>query len=588
MVGKRGVLGFALALLPGPLALVIACGAAAKATPVPPTPTAAPPAAKAAVPAPPGATATPVPTATARPTPAPTTPPKAKIERLKVAIIPLAHETSLPWMMPITSQAHIRQMYEYLTEVDRSGKGFKPMLATEWQMAPDAKSWTIKLRKDVPFHFGGGSFSSKDIPFIAERLTSDKAIATNTGPWRGLLGTNATEVLDRVKVVDDQTVTFSLKRPEPELNLLFLNSEDFAVLSKAQWDKEGEEGVQRKPVGTGPYQFKERKLGSHILYERVPYRHWRVNPEFKELQLIFAPEDATRLAMLLAGEAHIVELSRTLHKDAVAKGMKVVTATYPATPFFIVLGGQFRPDNPSYDAALPWHKREVRQALSMAINRDEMVRAFYGSQAAQRHIVGVYHPLIVGWNPDWDKRFSEFHGYNPAKAKALLEQAGYAKGFDIQLVIAPREGVPEIKDVNEAVANYWNAVGVRAKLVEMDFSTLRGLYVAFKTSGMAWTHVALFREQIARTLFIAHHSKGVVHYYDSEFLDKAINTLNQTVNPSEREGMIRDIGNHLFEETATIPLFWTIPQFVTNPHVVKEFVTTGRFLPDLEYVKAAP
>jgi peptide/nickel transport system substrate-binding protein len=510
------------------------------------------------------------------------------VDRLKVAIIPLAHETSLPWMMPVTSTAHIRQMFEFLTEVDRSGKGFNPMLATEWQMAPDAKSWTVKLRKDVPFHFGGGSFTSKDITFVAERLTSDKAIATNTGPWRGLLGTTATEVLDRVKVVDDQTVTFSLKRPEAELNLLFINAEDFAILSKDQWDKEGEEGIQRKPVGTGPYQFKERKLGSHILYERVPYRHWRVNPDFKELQILFVPEDATRLAMILAGEAQIVELSRTLHKDAVAKGMKVVTATYPATPFFIVLGGQFKPDNPSYDPALPWHKREVRQALSMAINRDEMMRVFYGGQAAQRNIVAVYHPLIAGWNPEWDKRFNELHSYNPAKAKALLEQAGYAKGFDIQLVIAPREGVPEIKDVNEAVANYWNAVGVRAKLVELDFATLRGLYVGFKTSGMAWTHVALFREQIARTLFIAHHSKGVVHYYDSDFLDPAVDKLNQTVNPAERERMIREIGNHLFEEIGTIPLFWTIPQYVTDPRTVGEFVTTGRFLPDLEYVKAAP
>ena len=76
-------------------------------------------------------------------------------------------------------------------------------------------------------------------------------------------------------------------------------------------------------VGTGPFEFVERKVGSHVLYKRVE-NHWRQTPEYKELEFRWVPEGVTRLATLLTEEVHISDVDRALQRDALAKGMKIV------------------------------------------------------------------------------------------------------------------------------------------------------------------------------------------------------------------------------------------------------------------------
>ncbi|WP_256390212.1 ABC transporter substrate-binding protein, partial [Vibrio parahaemolyticus] len=81
---------------------------------------------------------------------------------------------------------------------------------------------------------------------------------------------------------------------------------------KAQWDKEGLEGFEKRPAGTGSYRYMARKVAQSIAFERVE-NHWRgERPDFPELEIRFVPEDTTRLATLLNGEAHIVDLPREL------------------------------------------------------------------------------------------------------------------------------------------------------------------------------------------------------------------------------------------------------------------------------------
>ena len=99
--------------------------------------------------------------------------------------------------------------------------------------------------------------------------------------------------------------------------------------SKARWDAGGKELYGQKVVGTGPFEFVERKISSHVLYKRVE-NHWRQTPEFKELEFRWVPEDVTRLATLLGEEVHISDVPRALQSDAAAKGMKIITSRLPA------------------------------------------------------------------------------------------------------------------------------------------------------------------------------------------------------------------------------------------------------------------
>ena len=97
------------------------------------------------------------------------------------------------------------------------------------------------------------------------------------------------------------------------------------IESKARWDAGGKELYGQKVVGTGPFEFVERKVGAHVRYKRVE-NHWRQTPAYKELEFRWVPEGVTRLATLLAEETHISDVERALQKDATAKGMRASRA----------------------------------------------------------------------------------------------------------------------------------------------------------------------------------------------------------------------------------------------------------------------
>ena len=154
------------------------------------------------------------------------------------------------------------------------------------------KEWTLFLRKGVPFHFGYGEFTARDVVHSHALMLREEAIATFVGMWRNV---------EEVKVINDYQVVFRMKGPATTLPYALSRSGDLRMVSKAQWDKEGLEGFEKRPAGTGSYQYVSRQLGQSIVFERVE-NHWSgIRPAFKELEMRLAPEESTRLAMLLNG-----------------------------------------------------------------------------------------------------------------------------------------------------------------------------------------------------------------------------------------------------------------------------------------------
>ena len=112
-----------------------------------------------------------------------------------------------------------------------------------------------------------------------------------------------------MQIVDDYTVVFRLTQVAPEFVETISANTDLVIESKARWDAGGKELYGQKVVGTGPFEFVERKVGAHVLYKQVP-NHWRKTPEYKELEFRWVPEDVTRLATLLSGEVHVSDVPR--------------------------------------------------------------------------------------------------------------------------------------------------------------------------------------------------------------------------------------------------------------------------------------
>jgi ABC-type transport system substrate-binding protein len=369
---------------------------------------------------------------------------------------------------------------------------------------------------------------------------------------------------------------------------------DLPMESKARWDAGGKELYNQKVVGTGPFEFVERKVGSHVLYRRVE-NHWRQTPEYKELEFRWVPEGVTRLASLMAGEVHISDVDRALQKDAIAKGMKISTSKLPAMQHQWHFGGTYFATPEKLDPKVPFVKPEVRQAMNMAVNRQAIAQNLLGGKVQPHRVMGFHPQLSTAiwpgiWNAEWDRRFEERFGYDPDKARALLAQAGYPQGFEFPLYLYTLPGLPEIVDIGQAMALDFQAIGLKPKLVEMEFPRVREQYRTKAIHGVLFPsrHAAQALE-VSRNVHKSKDSTG--YWYEHPVLDERLDTLTTVVEPAERARLLREIGDHKIKEFAEIPMFWLYAEAAVNPRYIAEYtfpgIITGYFT-HLEYVKLAP
>jgi len=528
--------------------------------------------------------------------------PPARLERLRIAAAPVGWDTNFTWLHPRSGALDKRPAMEFLIGIDRRTGAYIPQLAEKWEMAPDGKSWTITLRRGVQFHDNWGQFTAKDVRHSLFLLTQPEAVQTDTGLWRTLLGIEKTDNLDTVaqkvaqivEIVHDYQVIIHTKQGTPDLIDNLSANTDLVIESKARWDAGGKELYGKKVVGTGPFEFVERKLGVHVLYKRVE-QHWRHTPEYKELEFRWVPEGVTRLATLLSGEVHIADVERALQKDAVAKGMQIVSSTLSGNQVVWYFGGLYFASPDKLDTKVPFTDKRVRQAMNMAINRRAIADNLLLGRALPAR-VATYHPELDNsrwpglWNPAWDQRAEEMYGYNPSKAKELLAQAGYPQGFPFTVYLFPLAGLPEQVDIGQAMALDWQAVGLQPKLVEVDFPRVRELYRTKAIHGAVWGLRGRALPPDAIRIINRSH-EGVIYAYEHPFIEAKLHELEQTLDSAERARILRELGDHKFNEFAEMALFWLFAEAAINPRVVAEYVFPGSipgFYTHLEYVKLAP
>jgi peptide/nickel transport system substrate-binding protein len=476
-------------------------------------------------------------------------------------------ETNRFWTTSRPHQLQNDPYLETLLDLDPKTSEFTPRLAEKWEASPDMKEWTLSLRQGVPFHFGFGEFTAKDVVHSHALMLRPEAVATFVGFWR---------TVEEVKVVDDYTVVFRMKGPSTTMPYALSRAGDLRMVSKAQWDQEGIEGFEKRPAGTGPYRYGGRQLGQSIWFERVE-NHWSgIRPDFKELEFRLAPEDSTRLAMLLSGEAHVVDLSRELHDDAMRRGMKVFAASLAAEWVSVYFGGQYHvPGDPKFKAEVPWNDRRVRQAMNMAINRQELQAHLFRGKGEPMYVSGMA-PFLEGWNPEWAQRFDRLYGYNPARARELLKEAGYPAGtLKAKIWSFAQVAKPEIPQLAEAVAVYFQAVGIDAALETVDVAHLARLNRVKESACCIWPNMVALRptEEMIR---VSHTSAANNHFFESEFLEKKYAELTKTLDAQARERVAREITDYLFEEFTSIPLIIMPHEVAVNPKVVAGWTWPGQ------------
>ncbi len=380
----------------------------------------------------------------------------------------------------------IDQIYNRLTDFKPGTVELEPSLATEWSSSTDGKTWTFKLRSGVKFH-DGTDFDAEAVKFNVDRWwdaknpqgyrDSGKTYQIWKDFFAGFKGDKDSLVKD-VTVVDKSTIKFVLNRPFAAFPAA-IGSGYFGIASPAAVRKAGAKyGTPGSlAVGTGPFVFKEWISGDRIVLEKNP-NYWKAGtPKVNQLVIRFVDDPAARLAQLRAGQLHFtVDLTPDQLKEVQADANLETVLRPSFNVGYLAL-------NPSY---APLSKPEVRRAIAQAINKQAIVKAFWGE-------LGKYDSQFVppAVNLAQSDKVKDYE-FNPQQAKAMLAKAGYPNGFDLDLWYMPvsRPYFPTPKPIAEALAADLSAIGIRVKLLTKDWSA----YLAdrlkppgFQAFMMGWT-----------------------------------------------------------------------------------------------------
>ena len=526
---------------------------------------------------------------TASPTPVATAPPdRVPVDtQLKIAFVPPGNQVTMMWQTLQSGTGPLKPMYEMLIGEDPlTGTWTDQGLASEWSVSPGAKDWTFKLREGIPFHstdsFTGGEFTTKDIEGSIATLVREDSISTSS-IWTNL-GAQKPEAFD---IADDYNFTWRLSKGEPLFEFYFSSGWVATMLSKDYMDAVGIEGYQKQPIGTGPFRFIELKIDEHIHYERVE-DHWRQVPEFHELKFFYVKEDSTRLAMQLTEEAHIADIPSVLIPETLARGHVVSVGTLPGFFLYIWIGGlyydsemeirvgdrkgEIQPIAPGYDPDDPFRNVLVRKALNLAVDRNLLNETFWDGDAIPQLIHG-FPPT----NPDFKHDDWTPYPFDPEGAKAALAEAGYPDGFAFDFQTSIVSGVPEAPEVAEAVTAMWQTIGLKPNLKPIEYGTMRS---EMRARDVGRT-VGTFRQGAGLGGI---HTRGNIQYrlgpvpggagngiWEIPELDDIWIELADAIEADDILEQTFVIGDYLYENYITVPLFFLFPKAVVNPAYVVDY-----------------
>src|SRR6058998_2125836 len=292
---------------------------------------------------------------------------------LTVAVATFGNERWLPQLYVGAEDIVLKPLWENLLSRDAKGN-LIPMLAERWQVLNGGRTWRFYLRKGVRFH-NGAELTAEDVRYTFTSMAREGSANALAGEFR---------LIKSMEVENPHTISLRFEKPfvtfgNRVTHGLFSST---AYIQSKKYLEAGEDGAERRPIGTGPWKFVEHVRGDRIVYEAVE-GHWRATPNFKRLVMLKVPEPATRMAMLRAGSVDVIEIGGEYVDELKKVGVRTLTMPNVAW-VYVILGGQW-PTKPSYDRAVPWAQpdleraRKVRLALNLAVDKNAVMQRVMGN-----------------------------------------------------------------------------------------------------------------------------------------------------------------------------------------------------------------
>jgi peptide/nickel transport system substrate-binding protein len=366
----------------------------------------------------------------------------ARAQKKQVVTIAFPETVTSMDPLPASRNSPREAMYEavfdrYLQQ-DHQGK-YHPHIVEEWKWGPDKMTMDLRIRAGVRFH-DGSDLTAEDVAFSMERIKEVSIYKAVYGKVR------------EFQVKDKASLHLVFEKFEPSFPrwMGFLAS---FVIPKAYFTKLGPEEktraeeFARKPIGSGPYRVVSFTPGSTLVLEAFD-GYWKGAPPIKRAVFKMVTDPTARVAEIVSGNADItsevpVEEYARLSGQPGLKGQKQAVADM--AELFV---------SPRFE---PFQKEDVRLALHHAIDKKTIV---------EKVLLGFGVPMASTEGPLYDAYDSSFtFPYDPARAKALLQKAGYSPASPLRLTVMTTKGV-RAKDfeVMTAITQMWGDVGVEAEL----------------------------------------------------------------------------------------------------------------------------
>jgi peptide/nickel transport system substrate-binding protein len=402
------------------------------------------------------------------------------------------------------------------------GNPMAPGLAESWSVSPDGLVYEFVLRKGVRFH-NGDTVTAEDVKFSFER-------------YRGASGKPLKDAVAAIETPDASRVRFRLKRPWPDFMTFYLSATGAAwIVPKKYVEKVGDEGFKKAPVGAGPYRFGSFTPGVELVLE-AHEQYWRKVPNVKRLVMRAIPDEATRVAALKRGEVDVAyQLRGTLAEEARRSTGLTLKPNVGLATYWVAFPDQ-------WDEKSPWHNRRVRLAASHALDRTAMNQAeALGFSRITFSIIPASFQFY--WQPPST-------AYDPARAKALLAEAGFPNGFDGGDYSCDNANAP----VCEPVVNYLNAVGIRVRLRPLERAAFYRAWAEKRFKGVIQGQSGAFGNAATRIeAFVAAGGTYVSGSYPD--IDGLFREQATELDPKRRETTLHRIQQLMHDKVMTAPIW---------------------------------
>jgi len=408
---------------------------------------------------------------------------------------------------------------ETLTKINSDGK-VTPLLAESWEVSPDLKTYTFKLRKGVKFQ-NGEPFNAQQVKFSFDRAGGEKSTNKDKRTFAGLT----------TQVVDDYTVVLLAKEIDPDLPFLLGQATAVIVEPKSA------DNNSTKPVGTGPYKLENWSKGSSIVLVKWDGYRAPAAAKIKKVTFRFISDPAAQAAALLAGDV-----------DAFPRiGTRVVPQFKDNPRFQVVLGGTRAKTILSINNKhKPLDDVRVRRAILMAIDRKAVIQGAadgYGTPIGSHYVPGAEGFVdTTGVNP-----------YNPEKAKQLLAEAGVKTPLELTMTLPPP---PYARQGGEVIVSELAKIGINVKVQNVEWAQwLSATYGGPHNYDLTIvSHVEPFD--------LGNYAKPDYYWgYQSKAFDTVYDKIKTTANAKERDKLLGEAQKILAADAANGFLFQ--PQFPT-------------------------